>query len=68
MWIENFYEGSRKPFNNQGKDEEKKMLVNCKVGKLWMLEDSKGALKWVNEKLEIPFHVIEYLQLLLFYK
>lgn len=42
MWIENFYEGSHKPCNNEGKDEEKKILVNCKMGKLWMFEDSKG--------------------------
>lgn len=33
-----------------------------------MLEDSKDALKCINGKLQIPFHVVEYLQLLLFSK
>lgn len=33
-----------------------------------MFEDSKDALKCMNGRLEILFHVVEYLQLLLFSK
>lgn len=39
----------------------KSYLILVRWGRLWMLGESKDALKSMNGKLKIHFHVAEYL-------